>query len=79
MCNVFFLSLILEEDVADQTIAADTDDPEEREDDSERVVDEGVDRGELSPVFVRDGHHVLGGSIRVLGPCASKSIYNIVI
>ena len=51
--------LDLEEDVDDAAVTDEGHDPEEEEDDTEEVADQRVDRGELGPVGVDDGHHVL--------------------
>ena len=48
-----------EEDVDDAAVADEGHDPEEEEDDAEEVADEWVDRRELGPVLVDDGHHVI--------------------
>ena len=51
--------LDFEEDVDDAAVANERHDPEEEENDAEEVADEWVDRRELGPVRVDDGHHVV--------------------
>ena len=55
--------LDFEEDVDDAAVADERHDPEEEEDDAEEVSDERVHRGELAPVRVDDGHHILCGHV----------------
>lgn len=57
----------LEEDVNNESIPDEADEPEDEEEKSEEMLDERVVGRELGPVMVGQSHHIFGGAIGKLG------------
>ena len=60
-------SVLLKEYVGDEAVGGDADDPEDEEEDSQGVLDEGVDGLEGEPVLAGHGADIVGGVETVLG------------